>query len=425
MAHPVQEQKHHGLQRPLKGSGKTGGTRPVVWFDLTNLVRCLEFRTPTGIDRVDWVYARWLCRAGGIELRGCFVRGGNVIETDAGEVRRICRDLWNAWKSAQKAEKPGGIFASGFPGSLRRNLRSLLRPVTSTSQGRASWYLNVSQRNLANPGILRFLERTGAQAVCVIHDLLPVSHPQFFPRDAEANHRAKLDAMLAVGAILICSSRSLGAEIESYAAQAGYRPRVIASRFGVHASIGRQVSSPADEGPLLVHIATFEPRKNHRFLLDVWSDWLSSAGPCDSVARLVMVGRRGESFDEAVRTLQARPTLAGIVEIRTEVSDDEVNELLSRAAGILVPSIVEGYGLPLFDAFARGIPVVANDISVFRELGEGIPLLLPIDDTRHWVEALQRMASSEGERQRALLENWRRPTWAAHFRRLASAIAET
>ena len=55
----------------------------------------------------------------------------------------------------------------------------------------------------------------------------------------------------------------------------------------------------------------------------------------------------------------------------SDASDAELAFLYSKAAGLVFPSFVEGFGLPLIEALARGVPVLASDIPIFREIGTG------------------------------------------------------
>jgi glycosyltransferase involved in cell wall biosynthesis len=62
------------------------------------------------------------------------------------------------------------------------------------------------------------------------------------------------------------------------------------------------------------------------------------------------------------------------------VPDDDLPGLYAAASVIAIPAKLEGFGLPLVEALAAGTPVVASDLSVFREVGGDAPLYFPADD---------------------------------------------
>src|SRR6202022_1322602 len=89
--------------------------------------------------------------------------------------------------------------------------------------------------------------------------------------------------------------------------------------------------------------------------------------------RLFVIGARGWENEQVVDLLERSHRLHGLVEERNHLNDEGVESLLSRARALLVPSFVEGYGLPLAEALASGVPVICSDIPVFREVGRDVP----------------------------------------------------
>jgi glycosyltransferase involved in cell wall biosynthesis len=99
---------------------------------------------------------------------------------------------------------------------------------------------------------------------------------------------------------------------------------------------------------------------------------------------------------------------------------------LASARALLFPSLVEGYGLPLVEALQVGTPVIASDLPVFREIGQGVPDFLDPRDERGWEEAILSYAEDRGSRRTAQLsrmESFRAPTWEDHFTKIDSWLA--
>jgi glycosyltransferase involved in cell wall biosynthesis len=90
------------------------------------------------------------------------------------------------------------------------------------------------------------------------------------------------------------------------------------------------------------------------------------------------------------------------------VSDTDLNALYAGARAVLVPSREEGFGLPVLEAFARGVPVVASDIAALREASGGLATLVPVDDVDAWRHAVRQVWNEPGDAAG-------RRAWAAQF----------
>jgi glycosyltransferase involved in cell wall biosynthesis len=131
-------------------------------------------------------------------------------------------------------------------------------------------------------------------------------------------------------------------------------------------------------------LGTIEPRKNLSFILDGW-EVLSATMQASKMPNLIVIGKRGwEDSDTLKRLDQA----ANVSEL-SDLSDQEVQAHFSACTALLFPSHVEGYGLPAQEALALGLPVIASDIPVFRELFADTATLLPNDNTQVWVDFIQ------------------------------------
>ena len=98
---------------------------------------------------------------------------------------------------------------------------------------------------------------------------------------------------------------------------------------------------------------------------------------------------------------------------------------MRSATALLMPSFTEGYGLPVVEAAASGLPVVASDIPVHREVGGPFAAFLdPLDGPgwRRAVAELSELGSRRGSELSAGLSGSAPPTWAGHFRRVEAAL---
>ncbi len=205
-----------------------------------------------------------------------------------------------------------------------------------------------------------------------VHDLTPVTDPQWCPPSVRRMGRALIRAV-ACGAHIHVTSRATAA---AAAAVLGADPdRVHVVPVGV-AEVG-----PGDEaaarrlvgaGRYVLALGAVEPRKNLTGLP------AALAGLDDDV-KLVVAGPSGS--DEAPLAAAAAAAGLGRRFVRLEAVDGAVRAgLLRGAAAVVYPSRREGFGLVPLEAVSVGVPVVASAVGALPELlGDEIPLIPPGD----------------------------------------------
>lgn len=151
-------------------------------------------------------------------------------------------------------------------------------------------------------------------------------------------------------------------------------------------------------------VAAVRPHKNQELLVRAL-EWL----PEDTV--VVLAGRREPYADEIDRLSRE----LGVTErLRTPgyLSDAELERLWQMASCAVLPTRSEGFGLPLLEAMARGVPVACSDIPVLREVGGNLPLYFDPDDPREAAQAIAGAASDRDGGGRGV-DHAARFSWAA------------
>jgi glycosyltransferase involved in cell wall biosynthesis len=260
------------------------------------------------------------------------------------------------------------------------------------------------------------LARLGAKPVFFVHDLIPLTHPEYCRPGEDARHARRMGTALDCAAGLIANSRHTLDALARHA-QARGKPLPPAAVAWLAPGLAAPPPAPRPPGPpYFVVLGTIEPRKNHLLLLQLWrrlAERLGAAAP-----RLLVVGRRGWECENAVDLLERCAALRGLVVERPGYADAELAACLRHAQALLFPSFAEGYGLPLVEALAMGVPVIASDLPAFREIAGDVPDYLDPLDGKAWgeaVEAYARPASPERQAQLGRLAGFAPPAWAGHF----------
>jgi glycosyltransferase involved in cell wall biosynthesis len=172
----------------------------------------------------------------------------------------------------------------------------------------------------------------------------------------------------------------------------------------------------------ILTVGAHRPHKNHETLV-------RALAALPAGISLVVVGFFDRSFPDPLPGLIARLGLGSRVLLIPEV-DESLLPAVYRAAGVFAfPSLAEGYGLPVLEAMAAGIPVVASDIPVLAEVAGPGAVLVPPHDVAGWAGALGRALTDPGVRARmsaagppvAARRGWERG--AAALSGLLSAVA--
>ncbi|WP_240046929.1 glycosyltransferase family 4 protein [Paracraurococcus ruber] len=301
-----------------------------------------------------------------------------------------------------------------------RGKRELQRRVRAAPH---AVFLLVSHRALEQRGPIRALRRAGARFVPLIHDVIPLTHPEYTRAPQVNRHAARLatTAMLADG-IIVNSRATQSALLEHLVPQDRPLPPIAVAPLGTRAM--RRPASPLPTEPYFLCLGTVEARKNHHLLLHLWRDLAMEGreGP-----KLLICGRRGWENASALSLLDRSPWLRGLVHELGTPSDTEVAALLAGARALLFPSFAEGYGLPLAEALSLGVPAICSDLPAFREIGGTVPDYLDPMDGPGWKRAVldyARDGSPARAAQLARLQQWRSPQWQAHFDAVDHLLAQ-
>jgi glycosyltransferase involved in cell wall biosynthesis len=172
-------------------------------------------------------------------------------------------------------------------------------------------------------------------------------------------------------------------------------------------------------GPYLLYVGTLQPRKNLARLVEAYARLVGNPTEVrdqrrdDAGIRLVLAGKRGWLYDDLFARVR-RLGLEGRVVFPGYVEEGDLPALYSGALAALFPSLYEGFGIPVLEAQACGVPVMTSNNSSLPEVAGDAALLVDPHDVEAIAAAMQRLATDEALRAELVrrgFENIKRFSW--------------
>lgn len=378
--------------------------RPIL-IDITRLLgRFWNGRLPTGVDRVSLAY----------------------VAHFSGSARAVVRYrsrtlLFSRGESAQLFDlllQPGSGFKRKISWIVGREFFRL--PNTNCA---GAFLFNTGHNGLEQPAYPHQLRKQQVRPVFLVHDLIPITHPEYCRPGELSRHVTRMNNVLELAAGVVANSEATLLELQKYAHKTGrLMPPALAAPLAP-----APLPPPSEHRPLrtpyFVILGTIEPRKNHWLLLQLWRQLVERMG--ERAPRLVIIGQRGWECENVVDLLERCESLRGFVKEFPSCSDADLATWLHHAQALLFPSFAEGYGMPLVEALSMGVPVVASDLPAFREIAGSIPDYLDPLDGKGWLETIQAYATTDSPVRAAQLvrmTNFVVPGWDAHFERVETLL---
>jgi glycosyltransferase involved in cell wall biosynthesis len=139
------------------------------------------------------------------------------------------------------------------------------------------------------------------------------------------------------------------------------------------------------ERPYVLYVGTIEPRKNLDVLLDAWKLLRTDF-------ELVIAGPEGWGSESTLARIRNEATYLGYV------PEADLPGLVAGAAVFVYPSLYEGFGFPVVQAMAAGVPVVTSNTSCLPEVAGGAAVLADPKSASEIARAIQRLIDSESTR---------------------------
>jgi glycosyltransferase involved in cell wall biosynthesis len=221
----------------------------------------------------------------------------------------------------------------------------------------------------------------GAQVVLVVYDIMPLRHPEFCAPLVVPVFKGWLSEMLACTDALVCISAATEHDLRQWAST-NNRALPPTGHFRLGSDPGRpaagsvvrpEIRSFLAASPCFAAVGSIEPKKNYEFLLEVF-DAVWAQG---SEVRLLIAGRPTVECHGLLEKMRTHPQSGIRLMLVSDASDAEVAHIYAACRALVFSSLMEGFGLPLVEARAKGCPVIAGDLPVFVELADEGVFLYP------------------------------------------------
>jgi glycosyltransferase involved in cell wall biosynthesis len=196
-------------------------------------------------------------------------------------------------------------------------------------------------------------------------------------------------------AVLVISERTRQDLLDCYPIS-GLDARISVVPLGFSAST---TPGPLPEGVqpgFILAVGTIEPRKNYPRLLAAYRALKSRT----EAPPLVIAGRTGWAYGDTLERIQSEPG----VRYLGHVDEATLAALYESAAVLAFPSLYEGFGLPLLEAMARGLPAVAGRVGAMPELAGDAAVLVDPEDVEAIASALEKVLGDPALRGRLSTE---------------------
>lgn len=199
--------------------------------------------------------------------------------------------------------------------------------------------------------------------IVTVHDVIFRIYPGFYPASDRAIYHAKTRFACRHADVVVATSHTTARDLLAH-----YRldpAKIVVVYQGADPAfynLHPEQRHPFDGQPYFLFTGTFAGRKNHALLIEALARIHKQIPHL-----LVLAGTQGDQHD-ICRRLAASLGVSHRIRWEIGVPRERLLHLYRHAGGFLYPPLYEGFGIPLIEAMAAGIPIAAHDIPVFREI---------------------------------------------------------
>jgi glycosyltransferase involved in cell wall biosynthesis len=243
---------------------------------------------------------------------------------------------------------------------------------------------------------LRLMKLSGARIYHIFYDLIPLKFPYFYAQGVGFGDYygswCKETLLLSDGAFGIseCTRHDL---INEFKLDEDVARKVSVIRLGEDFSFSQESNYHVDRfshlGKFLLAVGTLEIRKNQLCLLNAYRLLAQEHG--GNLPTLIVVGKKGWLDGEIEFQVKNDHLLNQIVEVVTDINDEELQWLYENCEFSLFPALYEGWGLPLAESFKAGRPCISSDAASMIEIAPELTVFASPLSPKEWADAIKNL----------------------------------
>lgn len=304
-------------------------------------------------------------------------------------VQRVVRSILKEWLShppeGYRVEPVYGTEHDGYRYARRFTLDFMHWPPVALEDelidyapGDVFFGLDMQpQVQIAQQTFYQKLRRQGVTVKFLLYDLLPVQIPHYFPSATKKDFPKWLKVITAADGV-ICISRAVAGELRSWVADKDIkreRPlKIDWSHLGADIDNSAPSNGMPEDAPDVLDklkvrpsflmVGTLEPRKGYADILDAFDALWQQ----EQDINLVIIGKKGWHVEKLAERITTHAEFNQRLFWLAGISDEYLEKIYSSCSSLVAASFGEGFGLPLIEAAQKGLPIIARDIPVYREV---------------------------------------------------------
>ncbi len=227
--------------------------------------------------------------------------------------------------------------------------------------------------------------------VVTVHDLAPYQPWDYQKPLWKIMFKSAFPVSLKSASVVIADSYATGSDLQHLFGIDSSKVQVV--HLGLRDL--EKAGGNREQTPYILAVGNITARKNYETLIRAFEKLRKQV----SDIRLVICGKPGWGSENILELARSTPS-ASMIEIREHVNDAELSALYTNATVFAMPSLYEGFGLPVLEAMAFGVPVVSSNSSSLPELVGDAGILISPDEIDRWASELCRLVVDRAARKK-------------------------
>lgn len=239
------------------------------------------------------------------------------------------------------------------------------------------------------------------QSVAIIHDVAPLTNPKSVSLMFRLRYKLTLAVAVHKAKGIVAVSQRTKAALQKIFPRQLVRVPVSVLPNGLNAWVFNPApeTTPTElkvrkvQAPFWLSVGTIQPRKNYATAVEAFAKFAATYPDW----QYVIVGKWGWDYADVKQAVEQHPNLKGRLIFTGHLPEEALAWVYANAHGLILVSVEEGYGMPVLEAYAKGLPMLLSDIAVFREVApaDAVKVFVPVDDMAEMCAGMRQLVGSK------------------------------